>query len=296
MKKTKPILSYNDHFKFGYDDIPLIDRKTSVDKWWVQYGRCTRSPKSFREECLETAKLIRASTEETIWVLFSGGVDSEVALRSFAESGISVKAAIARYKHNLNDHDINYAFDTCRDLKVPFEVFDLDLIKFWKEDYLSYAIPTQCISPQLAATMHLIDQVPGYPVIGSGECLLMKEEDKYFLYEKERIASWYRHFIVKNKDGCPGFFQFTPEIILSYLYDPMIREMVKNKSQNSSAQIKLQMYQTHFDLKPRPKYTGFEKVQDEDYVARKRLKELFPHSDEIFKTEYNELLSQLSYR
>lgn len=280
-------LSHNNHFRFGYND---------TKEWIVSYGRCSRAPKNFHDECLETARTIRHNTDEEITVLFSGGVDSEVVVRSFVEAGIPINVAVMRFKDDLNAHDISYAIETCRELKISPTFYDLDLLAFWKDDYLPYAHLTRCFSPQLITTMWLIDQIKGFVVLGSGECLLEKKHDHWFLLEKERIASWYRFFVARNRSGCPGFFQYTPEILLSYLLDPEVVKMVKESVVDSSAKIKLEMYQQHFPLKTRPKFTGYEKVQHEDHVIRTKLKEIYGDADQIVKTEYNDLVSLLSNR
>jgi hypothetical protein len=197
-----------------------------------------------------------------------------------------------RFKNDLNAHDIYYAIQACCELDVEMSFLDLDLLQFWREDYFPYAQLTHCFSPQLITTMHLIDRTPGYVVLGSGECLLNREGDSWYLWEKERIASWYRFFLKRKRSGCPGFFQYSPEIMLSYLTDPMVKELVKS-NKTSSAEIKLQMYQSHFSIRPRPKYTGFENVQDQDHFIREKLKILYGDSDQIVKTEYHQLVGSL---
>ena len=165
-----------------------------------------------------------------------------MALQAFAHAKIPVTAAILRFKNDLNIHDISWAVIACDALKIPYKFYDLDVLDFWRNGALEYATATYCISPQLLTTMWLIDQIKGYPVMGSGECLLVKEVPENYqpgvspyepstwrLWEKEKIAAWYRHFIFRRREGCPGFFQYTPEIMLSYLEDPIVKDLVVNK-------------------------------------------------------------------
>lgn len=314
-----PELTHNSHFKFGYNNKPEAFRTTPEQNWWVKYGRCRRRPLPFRDECMQTARTIRAKVTGDIWILFSGGVDSETVLRSFLETGISVKIAVARYKDQINLHDISWAVLTCNELGVPFQFFDLDLLKFWRGEALSYAEISQCFSPQLLVTMWLSDQISGYPVLGSGECLFRREQaaavdltgktqsqsqsqsrsrdnKNWFLIEKERIASWYRFFLARKREACPGFFQYTPEIMLSYLRDPLVQKLVNDHfgDTQSSEEVKLRIYQQHFDLKTRPKYTGFENVQEEDARLRSLLKLSYSHCDQIFRTSCIDLERNLA--
>lgn len=190
-RNMTPELTFESHFKFGYDEVPFLPRQNSQQKWWVRYGSCRRAPQSFFEEALETARVIASVADRDIWVLFSGGVDSEVTLRSFVAAKIKVKVAIARFKGDLNIHDISWAVIACEELDVPYYFFDLDLLDFWSSQASYYAEISQCISPQLVVTMWLSDQISGYPVFGGGECLLVKdfssmaERSVWSLWERE---------------------------------------------------------------------------------------------------------------
>ncbi len=308
-----PLVSHRQHFEFGYEKngifTPFTARESSTDLWTVRYGRCTRMPLSFRAECNETARIIRRNREQPIVVLFSGGVDSEVTLRSFVEAGIEVSVAILRFRDDLNIHDFSWAVSTCELLKVPYRFYDLDLKQFWRSDAINYARDTQCVSPQLLSTMWLIDQVDGFCVLGSGEHYLAKRtipgqtitETNYLrshwdLIEKEKIAAWYRHFLVRGRDGCPGFFQYTPEIMLSWLVDPLAIELWNDRipGKLDSVSSKLRFYRQHFELQVRPKYSGFEKVSDRDLQVRQALYDMFPDSDWGYSTPVIELMRALS--
>lgn len=299
-----PLLTHRNHFQFGYNNVAFTFRSSVDDIWFAKYGKCESAPLNFRDECLRTAKTIRNNTSLPIVVLFSGGVDSEVALRSFVEAGIEVSVAILRFKNDLNLHDIQWAMLTCNQLNVPYKIYDLDLLNFWKSEADAFANATYCVSPQLLTTMWLVDQIQGYPILGSGECLLVKERpadyvpgvspylrSDWCLWEKEKIASWYRHFMVRQREGCPGFFQYTPELILSYIQDPFVQDLVNDRIQGklSTESSKLKIYQQHFSLLDRPKYTGFEHVQPEDAEYRARLLTRFPGANQMIKTRIQDL-------
>lgn len=310
---SSPVLTHRNHFEFGYerDGVfqPFVARKSSTDMWTVKYGRSLRMPLSFRSECYETARTIRRNTNEAIVVLFSGGADSEVALRSFVESGVEVSAAILRFADDLNVHDYAWAVMICETLKVPYRFYDLDLRTFWKTDALAYANSTQCVSPQLLSTMWLVDQVSGYPVLGSGEHYIAKRSPSnpsqasgeyprthWDLIEKEKIAAWYRHFLVRRRDGCPGFFQYTPELMLSWLVDPMGLDLWNDRihGKRDSMSTKLRFYKQHFDIKDRPKYSGFEKLTEDDLQFRMTLYDLYSDSDWAYATPVPYLVRELS--
>lgn len=316
-----PLLSDQNHFQFGYERngqfFPFEDRQNKDDLWSVYYGRSRRMPLSFRAECSETARIIQQNTELPITVLFSGGVDSEVVVRAFQQAGIHFTAGILRFHNDLNLHDYIWAVLVCEELRIPYKIYELDLLKFWENESYEYAKATSCVTPQLLSTMWLVDQVEGYAVIGSGEHYLRKRAADFSfdhpygiktrepglyprttwdLIEKEKIAAWYRHFIVRGRDGCPGFFQYTPELMLSWLVDPMGLDLTNDRIDGrwDSMGTKLKFYQQHYNLKERTKYSGFEKVLDADYRLRKELYGLYPTSDWAYATPVPLLMQTLS--
>lgn len=303
-------LSLNNHFKFGYDRHWFTERKNILQNWSVEYGRATRPTFNFKNECIENARAIQEQSKQKMTVLFSGGVDSEVTLQSFLLAQIPITASILRFKNDLNIHDISYAIIACEKLGVKYNIIDLDILRFWENQLLEYAEPSYCISPQLLSTMWLADQVDEYPVFGGGECFLVKEQDpnytpgvspyvhsEWYLWEREKIAAWYRHFIIKDRPACPGFFQFTPEIILAYLLDPEVERLTRSEicGKLTTESSKLSIYQQHFNLVDRPKYSGFEKVQEYDSIYRKILINKNPGTNEIFKSSVTSLKKNMLY-
>ena len=302
-----PTLTDRNFFEFGFSDVvdgethevPFSFRTKDSDGWFVRYGRCHRLPLSFRRECLNTARLIRDSTDLPIDICFSGGVDSEVALRSFLEAGIPVRVISLRFANGLNRHDVEWVERSCERLGVEPTFVDLDLLKFWGGDAQSYADRTQCVSPQLLSTMWLADQTDGFCVFGSGENFIVKRVPKEYvsgvtpylrstwdLFEKEKIAAWYRHFIVQGRDAAPGFFQYTPELMLSWFLDEMGCDLWNDRleGKRNSVSSKLAIYQRHFEIEDRPKFTGFENVQGEDAIERRKLRLQYNACDHIVKT------------
>ncbi len=306
--------THRNHFKFGYNGDWFANRSRPAEEFTVAYGECTRRPGDFRSECIRAARLVRDSTELPLNVLFSGGADSEVVVRSFAAAGIATKISILRFRDGLNQHDIRYAIDFCEQAGLAFEFVDLDLLKFWENELFDYAEKSSCVSPQHCATMWLCDQVDGLPIIGAGECYLTIDYvDDYFegrfvpgkspyrvgswdLCEREKDASWYRFLINTGRPGLGGFFQYTPELMYSFLADDWTRKLVRCEVEGEveNSNTKLAVYKRYFDLRDRPKYTGFEQVMDYDRIHRSELEALYPDSDQVAKTEYWALLKHLS--
>ena len=128
--------THRNHFQFGYNGRPFVNRSGPSDEFTVAYGTCSRRPGDFRAECLRAARLVRDSTELPIDVLFSGGIDSEVVVRSFVAAGVAIRIVILRFAGGLNAHDIRYAVDYCEQAGLAYSFVDLDLLDFWENGLL----------------------------------------------------------------------------------------------------------------------------------------------------------------
>jgi len=289
-------LTHNNHFQFGYNGEYFNQRTSPDDVWNVKYGRCERYPLDFRSECVRAANLIRESTNKDIYILLSGGVDSEIVTRSFIEAGIPITCLIARFNDDMNEHDIGYAFDFCIEYDQKYKVIDIDIYDFWSNELYKYASMSKCISPQLALPMWLSDQVDGYTIIGAGECYMVQNSDcELELWEKEKIASWYRHYMVNDKEGCPGFFQYTPELMLSFINHEIIANPDDRSEGCSTYYDKNKLYHHFWDMTKRPIYTGFEKFKEWDYnLYRPYLENKFGDYNGVHKTHINDLRDILS--
>lgn len=307
-----PELSHRNHFRFGYDGRWFVERPSRFASWEVGYGKASYQAPDWRAACLDTARLLRAATELDLWVLFSGGLDSEVVLQSFLFAGIPVRAAITRFARDLNRHDIGYAIRFCEAHQVPYRLLDIDIELFFESGAaLDYALRATCVQPQLLHTMWAMDQVDGYPILGSGECYLVRRrledgEDAppgtpgdgtvWEMLEKERIAGWYRHLMATGHAGCAGFFQYDPGNMLAFLRDPMIVALCGGRIAGAldSTVIKAPTYRRHFLLEPRPKFHGFEHVMHLDDALRPVLRSRLEGHDAIARTSYAALVGSLA--
>ena len=152
-------ITHENHFKFGWgNEVYNFDKK--FENYWVEFGRAKYMPKSFREECINAAKLIGENTTQPIMVCFSGGIDAEIIVRSFQEAGIPIEVAIMQLNYNginnVNHHDNKYAFDYVMTHSIPYHVVEIDLGEFiknsfqkeadeFKGDYLGVLIHTEIV-------------------------------------------------------------------------------------------------------------------------------------------------------
>jgi hypothetical protein len=112
-----------------------------------------------------------------------------------------------------------------------------------------------------------IDNIDGIPVIGAGENYLSRKEGKKEVYDLEeaKIAAIYKFYENKQREIIPAFFQYTPELMISYLQkESMYRwvETAKQQKYINSKKIKPSIIAEDFDIEPRGKLTGFELIDE----------------------------------
>ena len=275
-------------FNFYYNNTPNKKfRSSPADNWQIQYPPVRRLPGSFISECVSAATEILSFG--TPMLMFSGGVDSETMVKSFIETKEKFDVCIVDY-HGINQHDIDYAFKFCDANNIKATVIKINLEEFWSTELGQYASMGQTFSPQLCTYMKAAANFSEHiVVIGGGENHLQLRDTKWCISEKERISSLHRFFINSNVKGWGGFFQSTPELIRAGISDPVMQSILSSTKFTDSKDFKGDFYFKTWGIERRIKYTGFEKIQDIDYVHRTSLKTNPLFGDQFVYTSIDEL-------
>ena len=97
----------NGSLKIGYNDVPWTFRTGEHDRYMSFTSPTTRPIGSFREEAIIAVKEIRAAyAGKTLYVLYSGGIDSEAMLEAFRLAGIKITVVMIEFEDGLNSHDM----------------------------------------------------------------------------------------------------------------------------------------------------------------------------------------------
>ena len=273
-------------------------RKSNDDIFEYTIGKVTRDYKSFREECIDSAKLIKDLMSEPITILYSGGFDSEIAMESFRLAKIPVKAAFCKFDNDYNYHDYKFAKDYCDAYSIKLDEISLDLIKFWENDAFDYAKFMGCITPQLTHGPWLMDQIDGCLVASTMDIEFRRVENSNVWLdtsEESNDTCWTRFAELRGREIAPAFSQFTPEQIAAAL--PLFKDFAYDKirSSNNTMCNKPEIYSSQFNLVPRPKFTGFELVEDICDIFRKEFeKELKEYYNGIVQWTYEDYEEKLN--
>ena len=237
-------------------------------------GRCSKMPMDFKSEAIRAAKLI-AQENESIWISYSGGIDSEFIIRVFLEAGVNFKVATVAMKNETNDYDLQHSRRFCERMGIKLHEFEIDLEEFYKNDLETYAVATNCISPQFPVHMWLWDQLDGFVVAGHGDPIFKRKDAEWYLQIQEKEDSVFRYAKWRNRNMAPGFYVYTPELLLSFMLEKEVSNMFIAPTRaglTDIIQVKHLVYSKYYDMSLREKRTGFERTHDLDKQYRTHLK------------------------
>lgn len=265
----------DENFSYGYDGKIFNLRSSSTSSFECHYNKSKRNFKSLREEaklvCEKISDYCRSIGKVPV-ILLSGGLDSEVVLRSFIDSGRDFRSVSNRFKNNLNSHEIEYIEKLKEKFCFKHEYNDIDIEEFYLSDRCQHLINiSKCTRPEMLPTMELVSKVYNelgeIPVLGNGDLYVAKdiiEETVVWNYvEYEYILAWMRFCIQENITAATNFFQYTPEIVLSVAKDPIMQHLFRTSPEwkSSSRSTKYLVYKKNWiDIELRPKFHGGEKV------------------------------------
>jgi hypothetical protein len=216
-------------------------------------------------------------------VLVSGGADSEVMAKWFARAGKIVTAVAYRiiYEGRLvNEHDLEWVKEL--DNICPIVYKDFDLKKFWESPWFdAFVGSTKCTSPQLPlhAMLAIKEEQKSFVILPSihpepkfcWNATYVQEREKDYIATKH--LSKYRKIMVSP-------LRANSEIIASIMTSPEFRDFDKFGLADGRAR-KPEQYMEYFgiDIKPRPKYHGFEGSEDLDNGMRQKIWDKYKHSE-----------------
>lgn len=306
--------SLNNHYKWGFNDQWF--NKPEAEGWFnVSIGACTRPHGTFRDECINTAKLLGERITKPILVGLSGGSDSQVVCLSLMQAGVPFTPVILRLVSSkgrlYNRFDIEGAFEFCRKHKIIPIIEELDLDNYYCTQ-LFPLVQDYCItSAEISVQLHLVRKYKDTHayINGGGDPILLKKTDEetgetYIAYELGPTPIE-QYMMDHDIEGCLKFFMYTPEQIAAFLDHPVMhyyngaRDAIRDGASYMyfTYCIKAMMYANEWpELVKRKKYTGFEGYPYLN-VVRKLIYKMNDHINpkaKMVKWKYEEILAHLN--
>lgn len=277
------------------------DSVHSKSAWGVYFSKIFRPTLSPLQE-VNSIISDTLSKKENIAVLCSGGIDSEIIAKLFAQHS-KITALVFEFEFQnkiINQHDLEYV-DCLIDPNIDIVVKKIDLESIWESSWFwDYIKRYRCTSPQLPIHSYMCEaasKMGYYPVLTEMQPeLKMFENGSFHFEEKEKDYAVVKYLRDNNIDCLESPLQCNPEILYSILTSNDMISYIKNpQGFRDSSNFKREQYQNWFniELKERPKFHGFEGSEDIDNHYRKQIYDRFTYDDIRLFIPYNTLISSL---
>jgi len=273
MQTDKQWLSYSfDGVKYGKKLSREGNFELHIDKSY--------SPKvmNYYEALNYNAMVMRDNFQEPFDVLLSGGIDSEVIVRTFHGLGIKQNVVTFRLENDYNIRDVEAAKNICKELGINLTIIDWNL-QNWIENHAE-DIYKKSYCPLLEKMIRFdwLNYLDNIPIFGEGEPYWRKTDQGWrFLWgEDDFIAGINGRNIGRTVIG--EWYIYTPEIAMSFCKLPLIQRLIneqlpgKISSWSSRSKIHKLIWPT-VDYKP--KLVGYEGSSGEPFSRPQFMTEFY---------------------
>lgn len=249
---------------FGYRETPYEKYKVNVGKIDLGYYKTS----NWLQEQYRTADTIYKELGKDLVVLFSGGTDSEIVLRSFKHIGITPRAIFIRFTKDYNVLDFEIAKSITDELGIKLETLDFDVKEFYRSgEAAEFAAAVQCRQIAYLTVYYNILKMQ-VPAVMGGEMFLRRHVDRtgskwYYVIRENEDGSAMRFTLKYDIPLVNEWFSYTPEMMGYYLEHPDIQSLITNRYNYKLASVssKNKILQQLFpNIKDKIKTHGYEKL------------------------------------
>lgn len=255
----------NNWLEWSYDDISFSPPSTEKSKFNLKLNSVKNLViKSYYDELLNNASKIRDSFREPINLFFSGGINSQIILRSYLDLKIPINVYIIKFNNDINLVDVTTAINICQSLNVRYQTIDFDLKSFFEKD--AESIYDRCFSldPTKLILLKSTENINGVSIFGTGEFYFISDNDTWRLKlteENFKISTALERF---NRPIVSNWFYYSPELLLSFINHPKVNQLLNNEilGKESSLSIRGTLHKEFWkNFVDRKKMIGFENCE-----------------------------------
>ena len=288
----------NNHLTYWYnEDKESIWRTSETDITSMSVGGCTRPTFSAKIEWRRNAQMIIDQYPD-LTLFMSGGLDSEIAFRSFKAAGLKPRLVTIKFKDESNMYDIGPMMEMMKsEFNEKVEVIEFDPEEFCLSgEYLDIAEKYQSYTFYQQILMKVVEDFKE-PMMSVDEVELEKKPTVdyntgettwgwVFLKKEDQDGVWRRFQDKTGQVALNNFYTYTPEAMLAFLNIPTASLLINDNFEYKYGwtSSKMRIYsEAGFKFRMRPKYHGMENYMHLwDYVEENR----HPSLDSYTPVEY----------
>jgi hypothetical protein len=298
--------THNNHYKHFIDGELFGVRTNKYQQYTTDVGSVDMEyylQSDYNKERLRIAQLQYNDLGKDLVLFVSGGLDSEIMVRSYVEQGLKPLCIIIKFKGDYNISDVTEAVSLLTELGLPYKIIDYDV----KEFYHSGA------AAELAKEIHCellpflaffdVSRKLSTPTVLGGELLIERyrgvdHKPQWILRNLETYEAAHVRFAKKYQiPFVIEWFSYTPEIMLYYLDRPGVRKLIAPDSAYwSITPVKnLMLNNLVPGLRKKSKGTGYENLKALLQESKQMLGALMPENigDTHPYLTYEEVLTKL---
>jgi len=258
--------------------------KVQFEPFIVEYEPIITPIESFKVECIIAAKkaISHNICNLPVVVMMSGGIDSELVAEAMLLAKIPFRCVIGKLQTSIpnqiiifNEHDYQYAERWCSKNNVEVIYCEIDIFKQNKL-LCEYALSAKGFSPQYACHMYIMKWCSenGYFFLaGNGEMDIILKDGEYYMMDEQREFTLDNFCKIHSLSGIFQFWKQDARLVSSFLQLSTVKELMNSKISNILDRKHL-CFTDVFEFENRPKFTGFEKVQEWDSILRNSMKKI----------------------
>jgi len=298
--------THNNHYKHFIDGTLFGVRTNKFQQYTTDVGTVDMDyylKSNYNKERLRIAQLQWDDLGKDLVLFVSGGLDSEIMVRSYVEQGLRPLCIIIRFIGDYNSADVNEAVSLLTELELPYKIIDFDVKEFYFSGRAAdLAKEIQCELLPFLVFFEVSRQL-NVPTVLGGELLVERYRGvnhipKWVLRNIETYEAAHVRFAKKyNIPFVIEWFSYTPEIMLYYLEHPGIKNLVVDQTAYWSITPIKNMVLSNIvpGLRKKSKGTGYENLNALLHESKRTLGALMPENigDTKPYLPFNEVLQKL---
>lgn len=225
--------------------------------------------KSYYDELYNNAKLMRDYYSEPFDVLLSGGIDSEIVVRTFKDCKIKHNTFVFRYEDNINHRDVQSAIKIAAELNLPIKIIDINLEHFFETEAIDYFKKSGAIKVGRLPHLKFFEYLDNIPVMGDGEPYWKKHfnnsSTEWLFLMSESAHNSQIYLTNNNRKAICDWYEFSPSVIKSFNNLPIIKNLIKDQifGKLSNWSIRTEIHKKLWpSIVDKKKLTGYEKFEN----------------------------------
>jgi hypothetical protein len=234
---NKPTL--NGWLSWSYNSIPygLRNSKEDIYKLHIDLSNVPANTGTYHAELYNNATMMRDYYTGQFDVLLSGGIDSEIVVRTFKDLKIHHNTYIFKFENNINHRDVSSAIEIAEGLNIPYKVIDFNLEKFFEQEAYDIFQKSKCIRAGRLPHLKFLDYLDNIPIMGEAEPYWYRElGDDYTqksvwtfpLNESNHNASMYLDSL--GRENICDWYEFNPNLIRAFNELPIIQDLINDRT------------------------------------------------------------------